>query len=136
MFSFIFADPNDVLFCKLQTQPLFFSALFLHCNLTNTIIKGHFRYWKCSVDAGRDGYLGKWQESSKLKNKIQSSLKISKSFLHCLFTWDNSAEPSPTGQQRVRILCKKINLFIDVINVESLFHIQTATVMHLCRGPM
>jgi len=86
MFSFILADPNDVLFCKLQTQPLFFSALFLHCNLTNTIIKGHFRYWKCSVDAGRDGYLGKWQESSKLKNKIQSSLKISKSFVHCLFT--------------------------------------------------
>jgi len=41
------------LFCKLQTQPLFFSALFLHCHLRNPIIKCH--YWKCSVDRAVTG---------------------------------------------------------------------------------
>ena len=78
-------------FANCKRNPLF-SALFMHCNLRNPIIKCHFRYWKWSVDAGRDGYLGQWQESSKLKKKTPSSLKINKSFLHCLFTCGEIAQ--------------------------------------------
>ena len=47
---------KDVYSCwpsLLQTQPLFFSALFLHCHLRNPIIKCH--YWNWSVDRAVTG---------------------------------------------------------------------------------
>ena len=50
----------------LQTQPLFFSALFLHSHLRNPIIKCH--YWNWSVDRAVTGISAR---SIKLKNKFQ-----------------------------------------------------------------
>jgi len=60
---------KDVYSCwpsLLQTQPLFFSALFLHCHLRNPIIKCH--YWNWSVDRAVTGISAR---SIKLKNKFQ-----------------------------------------------------------------